>query len=591
MNIKKLSVAAAVSALTFTTASNAVLGPIPIYLNTEYRTANPVIGSIASTLSFNTEDIKATGSNTFLDFLATVPSVGLFNAQGNVPALYIRGGDAHHTLVLVDGVKMNPVGSGKGAIEYGLTSIPLNDIEKVEIVKGSSSVLYGSSAISGVISIKTKKGVTTRETTINTKIGTNNSKFYSVVLANGDKDGYIRLSHNKHTADGINARTDDTTGEKDGINNYSSQIKLGNANFNVGYLESRDKTEYDDDLSTDRLGDRKFNKVSLNTNKLISNIWDSELSITRTQDQRNTGSNASTIGDKFERTDITILNDIHYDNALINIGLSRVIDKNTTDNISLSSNEAYINWQKNVNDIDINTGARLINHSKFGNEYVYSIATAKPLENDIRVSANFATAFNAPSLPYLFDYWGGENPNLQPEKSKSIELGLEKIHNSGNYTIRLFKTKTEDAIAWVGAGLTNQQNYLAKGIEITTNNKIADYDINFGYTFAKSRVNDASTQARKRPKNIANLSISKSYGRLNSKMQLISKSSSSISNDEEVSGYTLLNLSSNYGINNNAILSLNIKNATDKKYQISGGNGYRYNQPGRTTELGLEYKF
>ncbi len=98
MQIRQLSLVAAISALTFTTTTNAVLGPIPIYLNTEYRTENPVIGSIASTLTFTDSDIKATGANTFLDFLATVPSVGLFNAHGNVPAVFMRGGRFRITL-------------------------------------------------------------------------------------------------------------------------------------------------------------------------------------------------------------------------------------------------------------------------------------------------------------------------------------------------------------------------------------------------------------------------------------------------------------------------------------------------------------
>ena len=587
MKFTQLSVAAAVSALTFTTATNAVLGPIPIYLNTEYRTENPVIGSIASTLSFNADDIKATGANTFLDFLDTVPSVGLFNAQGNVPAIYMRGGDSHHTLVLVDGVKMSPVGSGKGAIEYGLTSIPLNDIEKIEIVKGSSSVLYGSSAVSGVISITTKKGANGKEILVNTKIGYNNSKTYTVSLSNGDKNGYIRLSHNKHITDGFNARTDDTTGEKDGINNHTTQIKVGNENFNISYLKSRDKTEYDSPV--DGLGDRKFSKVSLNTSKSISESLDSNFSITQTQERRNSGSNATTIGDKFKRTDITILNDIKIDEALVNIGISKFKDENVTDNISLNSNEIFANWQKNVYDIDVNTGVRFIDHSKFGNETVYNLGAAKYLDNGLKLTGSYATAFNAPSLPYLLDYYGGENPNLNPETSKSAEIGLEKSHDWGASTFKLFKTNTKNAIG--GWPLVNQDTYLAKGMELSTNTNIDGYDINFGYTFAKSRVNNASTQAKKRPKNIANLSIKKNHEKLNSKVQLISKSSSSISNGEKVGGYTLLNLSSTYDINNDTGLSLNIDNATDKDYQISGGDDYRYNQPGRTIELGLSYNF
>ena len=101
MQIRQLSLVAAITALTFTTTTNAVLGPIPIYLNTEYRTENPVIGSIASTLTFSDSDIKATGANTFLDFLATVPSVGLLsNGQGNVPGVFMRVRSIQkHTLI------------------------------------------------------------------------------------------------------------------------------------------------------------------------------------------------------------------------------------------------------------------------------------------------------------------------------------------------------------------------------------------------------------------------------------------------------------------------------------------------------------
>jgi len=587
MNIKQLSLVATVSALTFTTVTNAVLGPIPIYLNTEYRTDTPVIDSIASTLTFDAEDIAITGANTFLDFLGAVPSVGLFDAQGNVPAIYMRGGDSHHVLVLVDGIKMNPVNSGKGAIEYGLTSISLNDIEKVEIVKGPGSVLYGSSATAGVISITTKKGANGTDATISTKFGTNNSKTFALSVSNGDKDGYVRFTHNNYTTDGINARTDDQTGEKDAISNRTTQIKVGNERFDISYLEARNKTEYDDAGAPDKLGDRKFNKITVNTNKEFSDTWKTKLSFSQTKNNRDTGAGAP--GDRHKSTTISILNDIKIDEALLNIGLSQIKDENTTKNQKLTSENIFVNWQKNIKSIDINTGARYIRHSKFGNEIVYNLGAAKYLDNDIKLTSSYATAFNAPSLPYLLDYWGGENPSLKPETSKSTEIGLEKTHDWGVSAINLFKTKTKNAIG--GWPLVNQDIYLAEGVDISTNINIAEYSINFGHTYTKSRINDAVTQAAKRPKNITNLTINKQYGKFNSRAQVIKKSSSFISNGEEVSGYTLLNLSTGYNFNDNTKVSFNIKNATDKDYEISGGDGYRYIQPGRVIEVGLHYKF
>lgn len=272
MNIKQLSVAAAVSALTFTTASNAVLGPIPIYLNTEYRTDSPVIGSIASTLSFDAEDIKATGANTFIDFLATVPSVGLFNGHGNVPAVFMRGGHSNHTLILVDGIKINSASSQNGAAEYGLANVALNDIEKIEIVKGSGSVLYGAQAVSGVINIATKKGADGTHSTVSMKYGTHNSKTYELSASGGSAEGFVRFSHNKYTTDGIDARDADITDDKDGVDNRTTQIKFGNERHHITYLESRLKNEYDrcwdGTQSVDNcLGDAKLNKVLISTNK------------------------------------------------------------------------------------------------------------------------------------------------------------------------------------------------------------------------------------------------------------------------------------------------------------------------------------
>ena len=224
MNIIKLSQIAGIAALTVSGFSQAVLGPIPIYLNTEYRTESPAIGSIGSTLSFNAEDIKATGANTFLEFLSTVPSVGLVDTAGNVPAIFIRGNEARHTLVLVDGVNIHDISSTDAAVGYGLSTIAINDIEKVDIVKGSGSVLYGSSAIAGVINIISKKGVNTQNALLSTKFGTNNSRTYALSANGGSKDGFIRFTHNQYTTDGIDARiaTSGETGEKDSIENRAT---------------------------------------------------------------------------------------------------------------------------------------------------------------------------------------------------------------------------------------------------------------------------------------------------------------------------------------------------------------------------------
>jgi len=624
MNIKKLSLAAAVSALTFTTATNAVLGPIPIYLNTEYRTDAPVIGSIASTLSFGENDIKATGASTFLDFLATVPSVGLH--EGTVPAVFMRGSESYHTLVIVDGVSIHDIDANKGAVQYGLTSISLNDIEKVEIIKGSGSVLYGSSAISGVISITTKKGADGERTIVNTKFGTNNTKTYALSTSSGNKDGFVRFTHNKYTTDGINAQAIDLTGEKDAISNRSTQIKLGNDVFDITYLVTNNKTEYDDtqyvnssltENQPNNLGVRDLSKISANITKKFSDTWKTKLSLAQTSSKRDTYSaGLHTVGDKYKSTDVTILNDIKINNALLNIGLSKFDDKNTTENTKISSKEVFANWQKNIDNVDINVGARYINTDS-GNKTIYNLGAAKYLDNGIKLTGNHGTSFKAPTLTMIegtSDYWYAASPDVKPETSKNIELGIEKQHNWGLSSIKVFKMKVKNrfnqpfAYGTTGYGTwINEESYATKGIELLVSSNLAGYNINLDHTYSKSSQNHSDTQPVRRPKNITNLTISKQYGKFNSRLQVIKKSSSLDSNpaffgpNETLEGYTLVNLSTNYAINNNVKVSLTIKNATNKYYATATAYNTTastandifaiYNNPGRAVSIGLEYKF
>jgi vitamin B12 transporter len=134
---------------------------------------------------------------------------------------------------------------------------------------------------------------------------------------------------------------------------------------------------------------------------------------------------------------------------------------------------------------------------------------------------------------------------------------------------------------------TNEDKLTNQGIELLLNANIANYNVSFSHNYNKSRKNNSATQSLRRAKNTSNLVISKQYGKFNSRVQIIKKSSSLDVGNVELNGYTLVNLSSRYGINKQTKVLLNINNAFDKDYVITKG----YNQIGRTVELGVEYKF
>ena len=152
MNLNKLSVAVLVATVQFSNPANALLGPIIIYLNTEYRTETPVIGAIVSSIKLDKKDIEQTGVSTFTGLLESIPAVSFEGGQGNLTSLRIRGNEASHTLLLLDGNKVTITGG-----QPNLDVIPLEQIERIEINKGPFSSLYGPGAIGGVIHVFTNK--------------------------------------------------------------------------------------------------------------------------------------------------------------------------------------------------------------------------------------------------------------------------------------------------------------------------------------------------------------------------------------------------------------------------------------------------
>lgn len=573
----------------------AILGPIPITLNTEYRTTQPIIGSISSTIKLDRAAIEATGANTFLQLLASIPSVGLFNPQGNIPALFIRGNEAKHTLVLIDGVKVHDISSPDGATGYALEAIPLAQIQRIEIVKGPYSSLYGSGAIGGVVQIFTKKGG--NRNNVNVAIGSNNSKKISFSNSFKSDKGFINFNISQYQTDGISALANNT--EKDGIDNQSIGFKIGydineNTNFSIGILKSTIDTQYDD-----AFGDRhnknwhkELENINLTINHQFSDIISGQLAFAEINQNRDSFTNGVSDGfnnKKYQTKDLSLLNDIKLDNALLTVGFSKIEDKNISDNQTLSSKDIFAQWQKKLANFDVNTGMRFINHSDFGDKSVYNLGVAKNLNNGIKLTSSYGTAFNAPTLYQLFDNTYG-NSNLKPETTKNVEFGIQKQNFWGDLGLKFYKNNIKNLIdakdpANSDYSYINKNELNIKGVELSIAADIKNYLISFSHNLTDSQLNNTNQQQR-RPKNTSNLTLSKTYNKFNSRLQIIKKSSS-IDGTTTLDGYALVNLSTQYDYNNTTKISLDINNAFDKNYQIAND----YNQLGRVINLGLKYNF
>jgi len=590
MNIKQLSLAAAVSALTFTTATNAVLGPIPIYLNTEYRTANPMIGSIASTIKLNKEQINATGANTFLELLAAIPSLNLEAAQGNVAAIRIRGNDARHALLLVDGIKVDQFG------QPNLDVIPFDQIQRVEITKGPFSALYGSGAIGGVIHVFTNQESTQGEQgSINISYGTNNTKKVGLTASINNDNNYVNFSLSDYHTDGVDAKND---GDLDSIDRTTGSLNIGAnifdaTNLKFGILTTDANVKYDPSSNWDPThpeSDKNLDQITTEINHQFSDTINSKLSYAQ---------NKQTLyGNDYKTTDLSILNDIKLDNGLITTGITKQNDKNTTTGTHNSNLDLFGQWQGMLKDNELSVGLRHTNHNRFNTHTSYNLNWAKDLNSDVRVNASYGKATKLPSLSNTDTNIASGHTELTPETSNNIEFGVSKKYNDWSISGKFYKNKVTDYFSYnygddgfysVDDYYENLGTYNIKGADLTLKNKFLDWNITTEYGFNNSVKGGTNYQTGRRPHHSLSFTGTKQIGKFNHRINLISKSKAWDTNSgtNEIEGYMLVNLSTSYDYNKDVTLAININNALDKKYEVAKG----YNQLGQTINMGVTYKF
>ncbi len=579
MNIKQLSLVTSISALTFSTATNAVLGPIPIYLNSEYRTTNPVIGSIASKIVVSKEEIEQSGARTFLELLATIPSVNLEAGQGSTAAIRIRGNDARHTIVLVDGIKVSWYG------QPHLEIIPFDQIERVEIIKGPYSSLYGSGAIGGVVHVFTNRESKDGEhSSINISYGSHNSKkiSYSSSL---QKDGnYINFTVSDYHTDGIDAKKTGST-DKDSTDRRSFGINFGknfskNTNVRLGILDSSADVQYDDGTNNNDL-----NQYNVEINHILANGLQSKLTYAQNKQ--------SYYGSDYKESDLTFASEFNVDNGLLNGGMSFQKDEKASGTTHNSNTDIFAQWQRVVYGNDIVFGFRNIDHDRFGNHLTYNLGLARNLSSNWRISGSYGKATKLASISKTDANIAQNRTELEPEQSKNIELGIEKKSNWGTASIKAYKNKVDSFFKyngpWGSHYYTNDGRYDIKGADLTVMADILNLDVSAEYSYNSSIKNDTSHQTGRRPKHSIGITVKKQIGKYSNRVNIISKSWAwdTNSGSDKLNGYTLVNFATSYDYNNAWKVTGTLNNALDKKYEVAKD----YNQLGRTFNIGVTHSF
>jgi len=578
---------------------------------TATRTAQTVDQSLAAVTIISRDDIERAQATDIVDLLRTQAGVDVARTggTGQQTSVFLRGANSNHVLVLIDGVRAASASTGI----FAWQTLDPSQIDRIEIVRGPRTVLYGSDAIGGVIQIFTRRP---RGAEARVEAGSFDTRAAEAGFSTGNA---VRFHANLNTrrTDGFSA-TNPSAGmftyhpDKDGSlqNGVTAglQAQLGkDSTLDAQTWYSTANTDADPDASHSESENRI---ATVRLRQSLTTNWVQTLAVGNTLDRIDsfdgTGLPSSRI--TTERISGDWQHDISLnDRNLLSLGVNLANDSG--ENVDTGSSTlvfdrnthtagAFLNWQNRFARQSVNLGMRHDEHSRFGGHSSGQIAWGWDMTAAWRWLAAYGTAFKAPDLSQLYHPgYGGffaGNPDLTPEVSRSAELGALYIPSPGQrLRVNLFYTNVDDLIAFEG---TNSQainigKASMRGAELEYSLRLAPWRFVANATVQRAVNEIADTDLLRRPHEKLALRLDRGFARHgNVGMEVLAVSShDDIDNITfatiEVPGYTILNLVAAYPLTGQWLLSARVENLTDKVYENVSG----YNTSARAAYVTLRY--
>ncbi len=591
---------------------------------------------IADVTTISSEEIERAGSSSLPELLQRQPGIEISNlgGPGKASTIGIRGTSSTHTIVLVDGIRLSAATTGFSAIEH----IPLSQIEKIEIVRGPASSLYGQDAIGGVIQIFTKKGVDGFKPYVDIGYGSyNTSNFKSGVRAGNNQTTYA-INFAAMNTDGFSAFVPNPANaansknlDKDGYKNYSLSSSLShkiNQDYEIDlqYFLSKGKNQFDNSFANlsplfhgNYRNEIKLETYAANIKGQINKIWQSSIKLSQSTDkyldlQKNnlvTFLDEDGVNDLYKTThdqlswqnnialprgSITLL----YDFLKQRIKTTDLYEKTQRTNHGVMVGYSLIEDKHNFQ-----TNFRKDFNSAYDDAITGNIGYAYSINSNWTVSSSYGTAFVSPSFNFLYSLsspWAFGNPNLKPEKSKNIEGSVRYRDDSGSMSLTMFQNKIDDLIIYDGDNAvqfsrTNTRNIneaLIKGFTISGDQFFGHFQIKGSATGQSAKNEDTDKYLPRRASLIGNISLNYFIGHWNIGVEETFSGNrfDNAKNTVNLSGYALTNLVADYKINDKLKLNLRLNNVFDKDYSLAAeGSALKYQTPGRSLFTSLRYDF
>lgn len=577
------------------------------------------------------EDIEKAGANASLgDLLARVPGVELSRqgSRGAPESIFIRGANAGHTLVLVDGLRVSSATLGQTAIE----SLSLAQIERIEILRGAASALYGSDAIGGVIRITTRPAAGSPRLDVSLGAGSRGAQEASLAHNNriGSFDYGIRLTDSR--SDGVSMITNPSSSaynpDKDGFWRRTSSLHANwhpdtMTEIGVQWFESDGMNQFDADgfppfgppASADWQTRHKITSYSLHANKKLTDNWRSELRIGRSEDNSVT-TPSFTLGQpddafKTRQDQFTWQNDLHLPlgEALVAMETLResIFSTNVYTGTQRSTDSLVLGWHGDAGAHFWQVAARHDDNSQFGGKTTHTLGYGYRMTPQWRVAANTGTSFKAPTFNDLYfpntPFVGSGNPALQPETGRSHELALHYAAGDTQASLTAFRNTIRNLIQWEesppGSFFYTPRNIgeaRINGLSASATTQVGGWKLGGHLTLQDPKDQATGEYLIRRAKKFATLTVDHRVGAWSWGGEIQGAGPRydapdffTKKNTKKMGGYGLLNLHGEYRIDSSWSLFARVDNLFDKRYELVTSSSTNYASLGTTVFAGVRF--
>lgn len=508
--MSRLTLLAAISAVSASTAL-VLSAPAVAQVSTETdskpdvvvtasRIEQPVAKTLASVTVIDRKAIERAQVTTLPELLQRQAGIQYITngSRGSNSSLFMRGTNGGHALVLVDGVRVGSATLGTASLE----NYTLDQIDRIEIVRGPRSSLYGSEAIGGVIQIFTKKSgdplrlsvAAGSKGTVDHSLsfaGANERTRHSVTLSYEESQGFDSSTQDNALADG------QYNYDKDGYRNKGADLSFSHRltdrlSVEGMYLNNRGKVEFDPGAyGPDSAPFTDFdNTVASLSANLDMDLFEVKTQVSRADDKNETNASRSNFINTTKNQGLLQVG-INNDTAgALVTGLEYVDELVDSSEVYTLTQRAvfsgFAQWQKDVNGIALQMGARHDDNEQFGSKKTHNVGLGMPLGKNAQIYTTFGKAFKAPTFNDLYwpaDSYSAGNPNLVPETSSTGEIGTKWFGSAQTVDVSVYKTDVKHLIQW-----QPDENYFYSPTNLNKV-KIKGIDASYGYAGKQWSVN------------------------------------------------------------------------------------------------------